>query len=811
MNYDEFFAALTDRSAFPYQTRLAAGDWPEVVDVPTGLGKTNAILVAWLYRLLEGDAATGRRLVYCLPMRVLVEQTYRVASELVGRAAKLFEARGLGAPSVHAMLGGFVDDSWEMKPDAPAVLVGTQDMLLSRALARGYGMSRYKWPIHFGLLHNDCLWVLDETQLMGVGVETSAQLEAFRRRLGAHGPAQTVWMSATVGHAQLETVDHPRPQAGWRILGLGPADHDSALVQQRIGAHKRLERAPFSLVDDRDAYAATAAEAVIAAHRDRGGLTLIVVNRVENAQAIYGALSEMGVETTALIHSRFRPGDRRRHEKILHADGDRIVVATQAVEAGVDVSARTLFTELAPWPSLVQRFGRCNRYGEHSDARAIWIDLDETEDAAPYEASSLSEARVLLHDIEDVGPRHLAQVRHEPPRKTRPVLRIRDILDVFDTTPDLLGNDVDISQYVRDDEDTDVLVYFQEFDGEPGSRMTAPDRDELVHVSLAAIRKFMEQLRNKRRSLGDGERDRDRKRWARVWSWNPLDDRAPWTQATEASVFAGHTLLVHAAAGGYSSELGWTGEVLPKHPVPVVLTVNETPLFELMDADPRTAVDRWVTLRQHLGDVGREAKAIVDAVGLKEPLCSAVVTAAIWHDLGKAHAEFQRRLLEPVRDEPTLAPQGGEIWAKSAHKRRPHGGSRPYFRHELASALAWLQCSEGHPARDLVAYLIAAHHGKVRLSIRSVPGEYQPDEPDRLFARGVWHGDRLPEVTLPDGSVVAPVELDLSPMSMGEGSWVERMLTLRDAPDLGPFRLAYLETAVRIADWRASEKERRGE
>ena len=42
-------------------------------------------------------------------------------------------------------------------------------MLLSRALNRGYGMSRYRWPMHFGLLNNDCLWVMDEVQLMGRG------------------------------------------------------------------------------------------------------------------------------------------------------------------------------------------------------------------------------------------------------------------------------------------------------------------------------------------------------------------------------------------------------------------------------------------------------------------------------------------------------------------------------------------------------------------------------------------------------------------------------------------------------------------
>jgi CRISPR-associated endonuclease/helicase Cas3 len=64
--------------------------------------------------------------------------------------------------------------AWDLSPERPCILIGTQDMLLSRALNRGYGMSRYRWPMHFALLNNDALWVLDETQLMGVGVETSA-------------------------------------------------------------------------------------------------------------------------------------------------------------------------------------------------------------------------------------------------------------------------------------------------------------------------------------------------------------------------------------------------------------------------------------------------------------------------------------------------------------------------------------------------------------------------------------------------------------------------------------------------------------
>jgi CRISPR-associated endonuclease/helicase Cas3 len=112
--------------------------------------------------------------------------------------------------------------------------------------------------------------------------------------------------------------------------------------------------------------------------------------------------------------------------------------------------------------------------------------------------------------------------------------------------------------------------------------------------------------------------------------------------------------------------------------------------------------------------------------------------------------------------------------------------------------------------QNLALFIIVAHHGKVRLSIRSMPNEKTPETPNALFARGVWQDDTLPEVDLGDG-VTAPKleELDLSPMLMGKvdghPSWVERMLGLRNHKELGPLRLAYLETVLRAADMRASK------
>jgi len=56
------------------------------------------------------------------------------------------------------------------------------DALCAAAINRGYGMSRYRWPMHFGSLNNDCLWVMDETQLMGVASRAARSSMRFVMR-----------------------------------------------------------------------------------------------------------------------------------------------------------------------------------------------------------------------------------------------------------------------------------------------------------------------------------------------------------------------------------------------------------------------------------------------------------------------------------------------------------------------------------------------------------------------------------------------------------------------------------------------------
>jgi CRISPR-associated endonuclease/helicase Cas3 len=87
-----------------------------------------------------------------------------------------------------------------------------------------------------------------------------------------------------------------------------------------------------------------------------------------------------------LLHSRFRPFERESQvARLINFQG--IAIATQVVEAGIDLDARVLFTELAPWASMVQRFGRCGRRGTYSDAFVYWIAANSCcsiEDLMPY-------------------------------------------------------------------------------------------------------------------------------------------------------------------------------------------------------------------------------------------------------------------------------------------------------------------------------------------------------------------------------------------------------------------------------------------
>lgn len=844
MSFKAFFQKATSgREPYPYQERFATSDeLPLLLNAPTGAGKTATAILGWLWRLRNRDH-TPRRLIYCLPMRVLVEQTERETREWVA-------ALQLNIP-VHVLMGGVDSEKWFLDPHQPAVLIGTQDMLLSRALNRGYAASRFHWPIDFGLLNNDCLWVFDEPQLMANGVSTSAQLAGLRTNFPTYGSCPSLWMSATLEPDWLNTIDF-RGKFDTVPMELSDQDYDPKRpLYKRMTAAKTLAR--FEVASSKDMK--DVAKAAWDKHED-GTQTLVIVNTVDRAKAVYGELSKLCKKPDAckllLVHSRFRPRERSERNELLKKGDEsknRIIVATQVVEAGVDISARTLITELCPWASMVQRIGRCNRAGDDgtssNPARVWWIDLDEKQ-APPYEPSDLAFSREQLAKLDqaDVSPKALGDFKRvngiKLPFEHKHVLRRRDLLDLFDTAPDLSGNDIDISRFVRSDDDSvDVQVFWRQeapsndWDAVE-SRRQAARREELCHVPLKSFREdfLQEEKEAYRFDYLDGK-------WMMI------------TKRDKNSVVPGQQFWITADQGGYDKLLGWKPDV-PHLAADVVIPPPDTVSKSwwerpdgFYDSDEWAQQSEWRTLAEHTQEVVDSLNEILNDLPVEmvsEFERDVLRVTARWHDWGKAHDIFQSGLRSEIDDPnkrtenlklpkelraksrrparwincPDIAKAPQEFWQKY---RRVMSDNRSTlvkrFRHELASALGvlalwnnnrlpkdWTHLSE--LGRWLALYLIASHHGKVRLSIRAMPDERPvPDRGDE-FASGIWKGDQLPTSDLGGDIHANSVELSLDAMKLGGPmSWTSHALDLRD--ELGPFRLSFLEGLIRAADCRASK------
>ncbi|MFI2663399.1 CRISPR-associated helicase/endonuclease Cas3 [Micromonospora carbonacea] len=791
-SFDAFFRAATGEAPYGYQARLARDGLPAVVRVPTGAGKTGIIL-AWLWRRLEGPdrAGTPRRLIFALPQRSLVEQVAR-------EAVRWLENLGLvDEVAVHVVMGGAGDSQrrWRLDMHRPAIVIGTVDSLVSKALNRGYGISRAMYPIDFALVVNGAQWVVDEIQLCPESTTTLRQLAAFTRGGGGASwvtaePTGLTCMSATVSASLLDTVDNPAP-AEADTVRIEAEDRVGKLAV-RLGARRRVGRLAVEPGD----YRSVASE-VLRRHR-QGTLTLVVVNTVAAARGVYAALRATSVPHT-LLHSRFRGVEREGLALRVAADptgAGHIVVATQVVEAGLDLDAAVLFTEAAPWPSVVQRAGRCNRRGLLDDAELWWLPPVRH---LPYEEADVRAAVAELTALEGVAVTGEDLLDRDVPT-TEPevtVLRRADLIALFDTAPDLTGADLDVGPYVRDADDLDVQVAWADWTpvdatGRPAPQAKAPEARWRCRVPLGELRALAKRTAVWRFTQAVGQ-------------WTRVSDRQP--------ARPGEVLVVAASAGGYDPESGFDPSA--RKPVPGCPSLD--PTLEVASVleqasgaeeafrqdDASVAQGRWLSLERHSVDVRDHVEALIAAIGLvlPGPVLRAVAVAAYAHDVGKAHPTWQDALCALAGPADREWVDAGRPWAKSGvDGRLVYPDATTSFRHELVSLLLLDGPLRGLLADvedpDLVRYLVLAHHGKLRIQVRG------PDDTDDDRLLGLKHH----EVVLTSellGQPAGTLTVDLDQFGLGGArSWTRTALGLRDR--YGPFVLAYLETLVRIADWRAS-------
>ena len=416
-DFGEYFRALWGREPFPWQhmlaERVATGEWPRALDVPTASGKTACIDIA-VYALAAqaqrplAERTAPRRVWFVVDRRIVVDEAFERASRIADKLARattgplkevadrLRDLSGTERPlAVGRLRGGILrDDGWARIPSQPAVITSTVDQVGSRLLFRGYGHSILAAPIFAGLAANDSLIILDEAHCAVPFMQT---LEAIRRYRGPE------WAEETLPSPFGFVVMSATPPRGLPAVSVFPGClRDRALdhpeLRRRLRTSKPAELVLLSHRGDAEAdpLVTDAVQRAAGFVRDGRRRVAVMVNRVRTAmEAAAGLQSALAEQAhVVLFTGRIRPFERdgvvERWSRYLRANAPEeperpiVVVATQCLEVGADFSFDALVTECASLDALRQRFGRLARLGSDEAApAAILIRQDDIEPSEP--------------------------------------------------------------------------------------------------------------------------------------------------------------------------------------------------------------------------------------------------------------------------------------------------------------------------------------------------------------------------------------------------------------------------------------------
>lgn len=388
------FEKLTGFAPLPWQWRLFReyfdqGQVPSAVDMPTGLGKT-AVCALWLIAIRAGRKLP-RRLVYVVDRRAVVDQATDFVAQLRENEGRV---EGDRLP-ISTLRGQHADNrEWLADPAEPAIIVGTVDMLGSRLLFEGYGVSRKMRPFQAGLLGSDTLVVLDEAHLVPPFERLLERIEADASELHAADESDRL----IIPKLRLMSLSATGRKRQGEIFRLSQDDFAGDAVGAKL-TRKRLEapKALLSSTGKREELPGLLALKAweLTADGTEPVRCLIYCNARSDAEKTAKELEALRKQRdkeskgTAPIRIDLFTGGRRVHEReqaridlqelgFLAGEMEqpstvRFLVATSAGEVGVDLDADHMVCDLVPWDRMVQRLGRVNRRGQ-GNARIEVVD-----------------------------------------------------------------------------------------------------------------------------------------------------------------------------------------------------------------------------------------------------------------------------------------------------------------------------------------------------------------------------------------------------------------------------------------------------
>lgn len=329
-----------------------------ILQAPTGAGKTEAALFPYFWAKRAG-LDFPRKMLYAVPMRVLAKSFYDrlTCSQAACRNS-----------SVSIQTGEHQDDR-QLRSN---IIFITIDQLLSSFLNIPYALSRRQANINAGAVMCSYL-VFDEFHLFDPETMLPTTIELLKM---LDGITPWILMTATFSEPLLNRLADRLKATVIKI-----PQEEVRLIPSQKNKKRCYCTASHPLVES--------VETVIDQHNKR---SLVICNTVARAQAVYQQIRDRmrGSNTEViLLHSRFLKQDRRikedRIRRCFGKDSDNenaILISTQVIEVGLDISCETLHTEIAPANAIFQRSGRCARFKDESGTVVVYP-VPQTERGQP--------------------------------------------------------------------------------------------------------------------------------------------------------------------------------------------------------------------------------------------------------------------------------------------------------------------------------------------------------------------------------------------------------------------------------------------
>ncbi|MBF2075307.1 MAG: CRISPR-associated helicase Cas3' [Synechococcales cyanobacterium C42_A2020_086] len=327
---------------------------------PTGSGKTETAIAPFLFAKQMGVEDFPNKLIYIVPLRTL-------ATSLRDRAVKLVKTWESVHPPKRPLV---VTLQTGENPEDPRfegdIVFCTIDQLLSSFLSIPYSVGRGSANVNAGVVFASYL-VFDELHLLDPNRSFATTLKLLKQ---VQGVSPYLLMTATLTHELTQQVQQevtPRNCKPEEALSLVNVEGND--LKQIEGSRQRQ----FIPCEE-----PLSAEVILRDVQQNDRKRVIVIcNTVARSQSLFQNLRDIAPETIkiVLLHARFLPEDRKQTEAKLQRifaknwtdDGlCYVLISTQVIEAGINITSQVMHTQLCPMNALLQRAGRCARFADET-------------------------------------------------------------------------------------------------------------------------------------------------------------------------------------------------------------------------------------------------------------------------------------------------------------------------------------------------------------------------------------------------------------------------------------------------------------